>query len=106
MTPPSSAEVPHYPVDVFADDVLDNPYDHYRSIRDLAPVVWLPAHDVYAVARYREVCAVLDDDATFLSGVGVGFNDFINEAGRGTTLMSDGEEHRQLRSVIAPPLTP
>lgn len=106
MTAPSPADVPHYPVDLFSDEVLDNPYDHYRSIRDLGPVVWLPAHNVYAVARHREVRAVLDDAATFRSGHGVGFNDFINEGGRGTTLMSDGDEHRQLRNVIAPPLTP
>jgi cytochrome P450 len=49
---------------------------------------------------------VLDDAATFRSGEGVGFNDFINEGGRGTTLMSDGDDHRRLRDVIAPPLTP
>jgi cytochrome P450 len=102
----SAVDVPSYEVDLFTDEVLDDPYDHYRALRDLGPVVWLPAHDVYAVARHRDVRAVLDDDATFRSGQGVGFNDFINIGGQGTTLMSDGDDHRRLRGVIAPPLTP
>lgn len=101
-----NADLPHYAVDLFSDDALAEPYDHYRALRDLGPVVWLPAHDVYAVARFHDVRAVLDDAATFRSGLGVGFNDFINQGGRGTTLMSDGDQHRQLRGVIAPPLTP
>jgi cytochrome P450 len=42
----------------------------------------------------------------FCSGQGVGFNDFINAIGLGTTLMSDGEQHQRLRSVILRPLTP
>jgi cytochrome P450 len=69
-------------------------------------VVWLEAHGVYAVARYEDVRVVLADPETFCSGQGVGLNDVFNELGRGTTLMSDGEDHRRLRSVIGRPLTP
>ena len=64
------------------------------------------AHDAYAVARHRDVRAVLDDPARFCSGQGVGLNDVMNTAGRGTTLMSDGDDHRKMHDVIAPPLTP
>jgi cytochrome P450 len=98
--------VPAYDADLFTDEALLDPYDHYRALRDAGPVVWLTAHDVYAVARYREVRAVLEDATTFCSGEGVGLNDFINEGGRGTTLMSDGDEHRCQREVIGRPLTP
>ena len=104
MPPPT--DVPVYEADLFTDEALTDPYEHYRAMRDAGPVVWLPAHDVYAVARYREVRAVLDDAATFCSGQGVGLNDFINDGGRGTTLMSDGEEHRCQREIIGRPLTP
>ena len=86
--------VPTHDVDLFADDALTDPYPHYRALRDAGPVVWLGAHDVYAVTRFQDVRAVLDDADTFISGQGVGLNDFVNEAGRGTTLMSDGDEHR------------
>lgn len=50
--------------------------------------------------------AVLDDADAFCSGHGVGLNDFINRAGRGTTLMSDGAAHDRQREVIGRPLTP
>lgn len=99
-TLPSSA------VDLFADEVLAEPYDAYRALRDLGPVVRLEQHDVLAVARHDDVRAVLGDPATFCSGEGVGLNPFINAGGRGTTLMSDGEAHRRQREVIGRPLTP
>jgi cytochrome P450 len=97
---------PVYEADLFTDEALTDPYDHYRAMRAAGPVVWLSAHEVYAVARYRDVRAVLEDPATFCSGQGVGLNDFINEGARGTTLMSDGAEHRCQRDVIGRPLTP
>jgi cytochrome P450 len=98
--------IPTYDVDLFADDALAEPYEHYRRLRDLGPVVWLSAHDLYAVSRYDDVRSVLDNPEVFCSGQGVGFNDFINTIGLGTTLMSDGDQHRRLRSVILRPLTP
>jgi cytochrome P450 len=104
MTGPGS--IPSCATDLFTDDALAEPYGHYRALRDLGPVVWLEAHGVYAVARYENVRAVLADPETFCSGHGVGLNDVMNEIGRGTTLMSDGDDHRRLRSVIGRPLTP
>jgi len=98
--------IPTHDADLFTDEVLTDPYDLYRTLRDLGPVVRLTAHDVYAVTRYADVRAVLEDAEVFCSGEGVGFNDFINDAGRGTTLMSDGEQHERLREVIGRPLTP
>ena len=98
--------IPSYDADLFSDEALTDPYGHLERIRDLGPVVRLDAHDVYVVARYAEVRAVLGDPEAFCSGQGVGLNPFINEAGRGTTLMSDGEHHERLRSVIGRPLTP
>jgi cytochrome P450 len=102
----AAASIPFYDADLYSDDALAEPYGHYRALRDLGPVVWLEAHGVYAVARYDEVRTVLADPETFCSGQGVGLNDVLNELGRGTTLMSDGDDHRRLRSVIGRPLTP
>jgi len=98
--------IPTYDVDLFTDDVLSDPYERYREMRDLGPVIRLAAHDVFAVSRYAEVRAVLEDPAVFCSGEGVGLNDFINAGGQGTTLMSDGDQHDRLREVIGRPLTP
>jgi cytochrome P450 len=104
MSGPGS--IPSYDADLYSDNALAEPYGHYRALRDLGPVVWLAAHGVYAVARYEDVRAVLADAETFCSGQGVGLNDVFNEIGRGTTLMSDGDDHRRLRDVIGRPLTP
>jgi cytochrome P450 len=98
--------LPTYGEDLFSDDALLEPYGHYRALREAGPVVWLSAHEVYAVARYEEVRTVLDDPQTFCSGQGVGLNDIINQVGQGTTLMSDGEEHDGQRQIIGRPLTP
>jgi cytochrome P450 len=97
--------VPTYDADLFTDETLSEPYGHYQALRDLGPVVWLDAHGVYAVARYQDVRAILADPETYCSGQGVGLNDVLNELGRGTTLMSDGDDHRYLRAVIGRPLT-
>lgn len=102
-TPPSG---PRSSVDLFSDAVLDDPYPHLRALRDAGPAVWLERHEVYAVTRYDDVRSVLADDTTFVSGEGVGLNDVINVLGRGTTLMSDGAEHRVQREIIGRPLTP
>ena len=100
MTLPSSA------VDLFRDELLADPYDAYAQLRDQGPVVHLPHHDLYAVARYAEAKQVLDDPVTFCSGQGVGLNELINLMGQGTTLMSDGDAHDRQREVIGRPLTP
>jgi len=83
-----TGSIPSYDADLYSDDALAEPYEHYQALRDLGPVVWLEAHGVYAVARYEDVRAVLADPETFCSGLGVGLNDVLNELGRGTTLMT------------------
>lgn len=98
--------VPVYPHDLYTEEVIREPYEHYRALRDLGPVVWLQAHDMYVLPRYAEVRAALADPEVFCSGRGVGMNDFINAAGAGTTLMSDGELHTQQRAVISRRLAP
>jgi cytochrome P450 len=99
-------DIPRSDADLFADDALDDPYPQLRALRDAGPVVWLDVHEMYAVTRYEDVRRVLDDDDTFVSGEGVALNDVINDLGRGTTLMSDGDEHRTQRTIIGRPLTP
>jgi hypothetical protein len=42
-------------------------------------VVWLSRYGLWAVARYQEVHAVLNDWRTFCSGRGVGMADFAKE---------------------------
>ncbi len=100
------ADFPSYDADLFCDEALAEPYDHYRRIRDLGPVVRLEAHGLLAVSRYEDVRRVLGDPDTFCSGEGVGLNDLVNGKFKGNTLMSDGERHRVQREIVGRPLRP
>lgn len=92
---------PAYPADIYATGAILDPHPHYRRLRDLGPVVWLPRHRVHALPRYAECRAALRDDATFLSTGGVALNAFSNRVSRGTTLASDGAEHDRRRKLVA-----
>ena len=99
-------DIPGYEPDIFDEAAQLEPYGHYRALRELGPVVWLAAHDLYAFPRYAQVRAALSDPVTYRSGAGVGMNDVVNTVGLGTTLMSDGDLHDHLRGVVAGRLTP
>ena len=67
-----------YDHDLYFTHAILDPYPHYATLRRLGAVVWLPKQRVFALPRYAECKAVLRDDATFLSGQGVGLNPFVN----------------------------
>jgi cytochrome P450 len=93
-------------IDLFADDILLDPYPTYRRLRDQAAVVYLPSNNVYALTRYDTIRAALADTATFSSVKAVGFNPAVNDALQGTTLASDPPEHTKLRAALVANLTP
>ncbi len=99
--------IPSYPHDIFTDEVLLDPHEHYRALRELGPVVWLEAHQMFVLPRYADVRAALADAETFCSGQGVGLIDVVNGIGAGgSTLMTDGEQHEHQRGIIGQGLTP
>ena len=100
------AGCPVYDVDLYDDDVLSDPYPHYRALRDLGAVVWLPRNGLFALARFDDVRAALRAPGLFSSAQGVAANDHVNEMSRGTTLASDAPLHDRLRAIIAAPLLP
>jgi cytochrome P450 len=71
---------PALDIDPFDERFLADPYAFHGALRDAAPVVWLPAIDCYAMARYAEVQASLKDWESFVSARGVGLSDFSREA--------------------------
>lgn len=95
-----------YDVDLYSDEVLHDPYPHYRALRELGAVVWLPRNGLHVVARFDDVRAALRNPAVFSSAQGVAANDHVNEISRGTTLASDAPLHDRLRAIIAAPLLP
>jgi cytochrome P450 len=90
--------------------VLSDPYGHYREIRDLGPVVWLPRNGIRVAARYRDAREILRTPDVFSSSHGVAlsgpfFSD-DEEFETPITLTSVGETHARLRSVLSRPMTP
>jgi cytochrome P450 len=99
VVPPTSA------VDLFADDVLLDPYPVYAGLRELGPVVHLPANDVYVLTRYEGIRTALADWESFSSD-SIGFNPAVNEALAGTSLASDPPVHTRLRATLTENLSP
>ncbi|MGW0173297.1 cytochrome P450 [Rhodococcus sp. NPDC003322] len=101
----TSSPPPTSDVDLFADDVLTDPYPTFAQLRELGPVVHLPANNVHALTRYDTIRAALGDPATFSSRT-IGFNPAVNEALQGTSLASDPPIHTELRATLTENLSP
>ena len=85
----SLSAAPTSGIDVFSDDVLSEPYEAYRVLRDTAAVVRLTSRPLWVLARYADVRAALADAATFSSAAGVGVSDEMNAMQAGSVLASD-----------------
>lgn len=99
--PPPTASI-----DLFADEILVDPYPTYSALRETGSVVHLPANDIYALTRYDTIRDALGDPARFSSVKAIGFNDGVNDALQGTSLASDPPTHTQLRATLSANLTP
>lgn len=90
-------------LDPFSDEFLADPHPGHEALREAGPVVWLERYGVFAMARYAEVCAALDDWRTFCSGRGVGLADFAREEPwrkPSVVLEADPPLHTRTRGVL------
>ncbi|WP_406723708.1 cytochrome P450 [Streptomyces sp. GD-15H] len=92
-------------IDLFADEVVLNPYPAYAELREQGPVVHLRTNDVYALTRYDVIRGALADWESF-SSTSIAFNPMANEALTGTSLASDPPVHTQLRATLTENLSP
>ncbi|MET0933169.1 MAG: cytochrome P450 [Mycetocola sp.] len=92
-------------VDLWADEVILDPYPVFADLREQASVVRLTTNDVWAVTRYEPIRQTLGNWAAF-SSKGVAFNDQMNAALVGTSLATDPPQHDALRSVLTENLSP
>lgn len=99
-------QAPSYGDDIYAESALLEPYEQYRAIRELAPVVHLSQHDVYAMGRYDDVVASLRNHRVFTSSSGIAVNETTNQVAAGTLISSDPPLHDHLRKIVGAPLTP
>src|SRR5215475_635365 len=101
--------IPHLDVDPISKEIFADPYPTHERLRETGPVVYLDKWNVYGVARYAEVHAVLNDPATFCSSRGVGLSDFAKETPwrpPSLILEADPPAHTRTRAVLSKVLSP
>jgi cytochrome P450 len=90
-------------LDPFSPEFRADPYSHYTELRALGPIVWLECHDIWVVARYDPVCAVLGDWRRFSNAGGGGIrNNFKDKPWRQPSLILevDPPDHGRTRAVL------
>ena len=105
--PPSRS--PASGVDPFCAEFFEDPHRVHAELRELGPVVWLTRYNVWAVARYAEVHAMLNDWQTFSSARGVGIQDVAKEKPwrpKSLVLETDPPLHDRTRRVLNRVLAP
>ena len=96
-------------VDPFSAEYFADPFPMQEALREAGPVVRLSRYDVFAVARYDEVFAVLGDWRTFSSARGAGLTDFKKEKPwrlPSLVLETDPPLHDRTRKVLDDVLSP
>src|SRR4029077_17219825 len=102
-------QIPSLDLDPFSIEFFENPHPVHEVLREAGPVVRLDKWNVYGVARYAEVHALLTDPATFCSSRGVGLSDFAREKPwrpQSIILEADPPEHTRPRAVLSQVLSP
>jgi cytochrome P450 len=105
MTPEQGAApgIPHLDFDPFSIEFFADPFPVHERLREAGPVVYLDKWNVYGVARYEQVHAVLNDPETFCSSRGVGLSDFAKEKPwrpPSLILEADPPAHTRTRAVL------
>lgn len=95
--PPVSA------VDPFCRDFFEDPFPAHQELREAGPAVRLSRYGVWAVARYQQVHAILNDWPSFCSSRGAGLSDFAKEKPwrpKSLVLETDPPLHDRPRRVL------
>lgn len=100
------AGIPSYAPDLFSDEGIRHPYGHYRALRALGPLSYLPEQQCYAVSTFAAVRQVLNDPDRFISGKGISLNDMMNDTVTGSIITSDEPHHGFMRKIEFEPLSP
>ena len=82
-------------VDWLSQEFLDDPYSHYKALRESDPVHWDATRGSWLLTRYQDVAAALRDDHSFSAEQGPAFS----------MLVTDPPDHTRLRSLVSKAFT-
>src|SRR5215469_14312810 len=103
MTVEALTKPPVSDIDPFCAAFFEDPFPAHAALREAGPVVRLSRYDVWAVARYEQVHAILNDWQTFCSSRGAGLTDFTKETAwrpKSLVLETDPPLHDRTRQVL------
>jgi cytochrome P450 len=106
MTSTATRPAPETDIDLFSDEVLEDPFPHYEHLRNLGPAVHLTKYGIYGLFRYEQVRAALLDWETFSSAQGVALNPIALEAWKDNILAMDPPRHGVVRKIYDDALRP
>ena len=104
-----SHDAPVSDIDPFSAEFFEDPHRIHAALREAGPVVRLIRYEIWAVARYAEVHAMLNDWQAFSSARGVGIMDFAKETPwrlKSLVLETDPPLHDRTRKVLNRVLSP
>jgi cytochrome P450 len=93
-------------IELFSDEILNDPYPAYQEIREQGGAVWLSKYDMFIFTRFADVQAALADWQSFSSAKGIMMNQRMNDTLQGIVVCSDDPEHAAMRKVLMAPLVP
>jgi cytochrome P450 len=100
---------PAIEADPYCDEVLENPHEMYRAVRDAGAVAYLTLYDVLVMGRHRDISPALKDWETFSSAGGSGLAD-IRKPGAwrapSPIVESDPPDHTRVRNAMQKVLSP
>lgn len=94
---------PEVDFDPFSDEMLEDPFEAYETLRAMSPVVKLAKYNCWAVVDYDPIVEVLNDHERFSSAAGVGIENFNHvEPWRPKSIIleTDPPEHDRARRVM------
>lgn len=95
--------------DPFSSETRRNPYGTYERLRAAGPVIRLTKYGIWAVPRFADVKAILEDHANFSSAGGAGLANYFKQKPwrpPSIVLEADPPLHSRTRAVLARVLSP
>jgi len=102
----TTTATPSTDADLFAPEVVADPFPTLTALREQAPAVYSTKYDFYVLTRYEDVRATAGDWESFTSSKGVGLTEQFNKQLVGSVLATDPPEHDALREVLSDKLAP
>ncbi len=105
----ATLDAPSSDIDPFSEAFFADPHRFHATLRDAGPAVRLSVYNIWAVAGYAEVHAMLHDWEIFSSARGVGIQDFAREKPfrlPSLVLETDPPKHDRARNVLNKVLSP